>query len=462
MSNNASSKPKPRRAKGTGRIFTRGKTYYLEYTVNGKKTTTSLRVTTLKDAEKKAKEFLDPVLHSEDKVRVIENIARARKVIRPSTLDLEKVWQTYLKVPEEDRPKSSPGTLGNYKRNWKEFKTWLNKKHPAIQYLSDQIDETIAKQYRDELKALNLADTTFNYKIGSLKLIFRILKDKANLNGNVWNCINRISHPKQETKQNFTFPQALELLKVFEIGYKYKDKNKRIQSFNPMHKEQLETLFFIGIYSGLRLIDCVKLRWSHIIKFETGLAIRCKPQKTIKFDKSITAPIVRPLQDALTTAKEWKDDTDYICPDIAARYNYNPTGVRKDVVKVFKVAGYTTSRIKDGAAEESRKYSAYGFHSLRHSLFSFLCANGVTMDKLKAWSGDSEKTLLKYYLHAETEKMISDAQETLTFTEVLPATEKTTDQITNLEPERLQMIDLAKSLPLKKVKEINKIYGENL
>jgi hypothetical protein len=93
--------------------------------------------------------------------------------------------------------------------------------------------------------------------------------------------------------------------------------------------------------------------------------------------------------------------------------------VRKDVVNVFKVAGYITSRIKDGAGPDSRKYSAYGFHSLRHAIFSFLCQRGITIERLKAWSGDSEKTLLKYYLHAETEKLITDANEALTFNGII-------------------------------------------
>lgn len=450
-----SDKSEKRRLKGTGSIIKRGQTYYLQYTVNGKRMLKSLRVTTKREAESKAKDFLDPALHSNDKASVIENIAKARKIIHPSTLELDNVWAAYLRCPEDDKPKSSQGTLGNYERNWNQFKAWLNKNYPAIKYLSDQIDETIAKKYRDYLKTLDLADVTFNYKIGSLKLIFRILKDRANLNSNVWDSIPRIKNPRQETKQNFTFQQATALLEVFEDGFLYKDR-----PYNPKNKEQLKTLFIIGVYSGLRLIDCVKLRWNNVIKFENGLAIKCKPQKTIKFDKSIIAPIVKPLQDALSIAKQWKDETDYICPAIAKRYNRSPTGFRVDVIKVFRVAGYTTSKIKDGADKESRKYSAYGFHSLRHALFSFLCANGVTMDRLKAWSGDSQQTLLKYYLHAETEKMISDAQEKLTFNGVLEKSKKEPQPLPEgLEPERLVMIDLAKTLPVKTVSEINKKYG---
>jgi integrase len=431
--------------KSGGYIFKRGATYYLQYNINKKRHVKSLRTKDERKAKAKAKKLLDPVIHSNDKTQVIENVAKARRIIQPATLKLEKVWQAYLKTSTDDRPDSSAGTLGNYERNWIQFVNWLNINHSGINYLCDQITEDIAKEYRDYLKNLELADSTFNYKIGSLKLIFRVLSQKAGLNGNVWNAVNRIKHIKQETKKPFTFQQSEELLNTF-------DKDK----FQPMHKEQLKVLFAIGIYSGQRLIDCVNLKWRNIIKFNTGLAIQCKPQKTIKFNKSITAPIVKPLQTALVEAREWEDESGYILPDIAKRYDYNPTGVRKDVIKVFSKAKHVTSKTKDGSKKDSRKYSAYGFHSLRHALFSHLCQKGLTIERLKAWSGDSEKTLLKYYLHAETDKMIEDAQDALNIIDIEPSEPQ---QITDSEPERQQLIKLVQTLPIEQIRETLKNMG---
>lgn len=435
---------KQQKLKSGGHIFKRGTTYYLQYDINKKRHVKSLRTKNEREARQKANELLDPEIHAKDKTKVIENIAKARKIIKPSSLKLQGVWKAYIKTSTDDRPNSSAGTLGNYERNWKQFTGWLNDNYPTIEHLSDQIDETIAKEYRDYLKTLKLADTTFNYKIGALKLIFRILREKASLSVNVWDSIGRIKHPKQETKKQFTFQQSENLLNTF-------DK----EEFQPMHKEQLKVLFAIGIYSGLRLADCVNLKWSNIIKFDTGLAIQCKPQKTIKFDKSITAPVVKLLQMALAEARSWEDDSGYILPDIAQRYGYNPTGVRKDALKVFSEAGYITSKTKDGSKKDSRKYSAYGFHSLRHALFSYLCQKGVTIERLKKWSGDSEKTLLKYYLHAETEKMITDAQEIIDFIDV--ESHEVEPVLILDEPERQKLIELVKSLPIEKVIKIKQL-----
>ena len=438
---------KQQNLKSGGHIFKRGTTYYLQYDINKKRHVKSLRTKDERTARKKAKELLDPVIHSNDKTKVIENVAKARQIIKPSSLKLQGVWKAYTKTSTDDRPNSSIGTLGNYERSWKQFTKWLKVHYPTIEYLSDQINEQIVKEYRDHLKTLNLADSTFNYKVGALKLIFRILKGKACLSSNVWDSVSRIKNPKQETKKQFTFQQAEKLLNAF-------DDNE----FQTMHKKQLKILFALGIYSGQRFFDCVNLKWSNIVKFDTGLAIQCKPQKTIKFNKSITAPIVNPLQIALAEAREWEDESGYVLPDIAKRYAYNPTGVCKDSTKVFQKAGYVTSKIKDGSDKDSRKYSAYGFHSLRHALFSYLCQKGVTIERLKTWSGDSEKTLLKYYLHADHEKMISDAQETINFIDI-EATEEEKPQIAD-DPQREKLIELVQALPNDKLNEAIKNIRE--
>ena len=166
---------KQQNLKSGGYIFKRGTTYYLQYDINKKRHVKSLRTKDERTARKKAKELLDPAIHSSDKTKVIESIAKARKIIQPSSLKLQSVWKAYIKISTDDRPNSSAGTLGNYERSWKQFTNWLKVHYPTIEYLSDQIDVQIAKEYRDYLKTLSLADSTFNYKIGALKLIFRIL-----------------------------------------------------------------------------------------------------------------------------------------------------------------------------------------------------------------------------------------------------------------------------------------------
>lgn len=474
-------------AKGQGHIFKRGNVYYLQYDVNKKRHLKSLRTGDEREAQRRAKEFLNPTIHAADKAHVIENIAKAREIIKPASIKLSDAWECYLNAPAKLKPNSSEGTLGNYKRNWEQFVDWMNTHYPNILYLSDKIDKTILSEYEKYLESLKLADTTYNYKVGTLKLVARILKDAAGLNSNAWNELARIKNPERMTKQHFTFAESLKVLEVFDsvdengrsvyfnkktrkqIAEKYqvmldglsgeelKAKIAELQEQeNQKYKDQMRVMFGIGVYSGMRLADCASLKWSNIMNLETGLVIKCKPIKTRKFKKEIIAPIVSPLREFFKLANEWKDQTDYICPDIAERYLRNPTGIKQDVIAAFQLAGYTTSITKEGSGKKSRKFSAFGFHSLRHALFSYLCHKGITIEKLAAWSGDSEETLVKYYLHSDAEKLIKEAENAIAENDFIDivAEPSLPKAISEYEPERIQLLELVKTMPFKRIKEI--------
>jgi len=403
-------------SKGKGHLFTRGrgkiKNYYVQYFLNGKEYRKALRddngnpITSKPIAQKAADKLLAPYI-AKDEVQRREQAAHALKTAREKAKDIERnlnilemddVWQAYLDAPQDDKPNSGPGTMSNYKRHWSQFVDWLKKYHPAIKYFNDDISESIAKEYATYLRNQGIADSTFNYKHTTVKLVTRVMMKYYHLQKNVWESVKRVNNPKQNTKDHFSFDQGVEVLKIFD------------EDFYMMHKEQIKIIFNIGVYSGLRLSDCVLLKWENIIGLSDGLAIKCVPQKTKRLNKEITAPVVKPLKEALTIAKDWKDISGYICPDVAERFLRNPSGVKKDVIKVFEHAGYTVSKSN---SSNNRKVSAVGFHSLRHALFSHLASNGVTIEKLASWSGDSQKTLLQYYLHADSNKLITEAQKIL-------------------------------------------------
>ena len=437
----------------TGRLFQRGKkkNYYIQYYLNGKQIVKSLRdddgnpVTSKVKAEKIANKILSPYI-AKDEMQRREQAASALKTAKEKAQEIEQkqnileignVWQAYLDAPQDDKPNSGTGTMSNYKRHWSQFVDWLKEHHPEVKYFNDDITESIAKEYAAYLRSQGFSDSTFNYKHTTVKLVTRVMMKYYPLQKNVWESVKRVNNPKQNTKDHFTFDEGVNVLNVFD------------EDFYMLHKEQIKIIFNIGVYSGLRLSDCILLKWKNIIGLSDGLAIKCVPKKTKRLNKGITAPVVKPLKDALTIAKDWKDKSGYICPNVAERFLRNPSGVKKDIIKVFKYAGYTVSRKK---SIKERTISAIGFHSLRHALFSHLASNGITIEKLASWSGDSQKTLLKYYLHADSNKLITEAQKILntnvvdTIAEPIP--------LSSPEPERQQLIDLAKELPIEIVKTI--------
>ena len=66
------------RIKGSGSVFKRGKTFYLQYMLNGKYKKVSLQCTDKKTADKKAKEILFPLQAANTKEKIAIHIAEAR------------------------------------------------------------------------------------------------------------------------------------------------------------------------------------------------------------------------------------------------------------------------------------------------------------------------------------------------------------------------------------------------
>ncbi len=338
---------------------------------------------------------------------VMEHAALARNIITAGKLLMVDGWKYYLKAPGDDKPNSSPGTMENYKRNYREFADWMTEHYPDVTHLSDSITPDMAREYWEHLKEQGLSPNTLNYKRGSLMLIFRVLKKRAGLSGNVWEEIPRARVSKrgangldgtQASRKALPFYESVELLKVFD------DPNLQL-----MHKEQMRTLFAIGIMTGLRLIDAVNLKWEYLKAAGNGKIIELYPRKTIQFGKQVHIPVDRRLQVELERAA---NETPFVIPDVVERYDKNPSGIRKDCLKVFRHAGYETT-VDKGNRQRVQNITVVGFHSFRTSLFSYLAGQGLTIEKLSEISGDSAATLSKYYLKSEQTELAENVCELL-------------------------------------------------
>ena len=399
------------RSKGQGHIFRRGKKYYVQYDVNGIRQTKSLDTTKEREAQKKAKELLEPAMQAKTKEEVILHVAKAKKIITASSILLKDVWKVYLKTPS--RPDSSKGTLGNHERHWKNFTSWLKGTHPEKERLSE-IDDAIAKEYANYLWTLQkkkISAGTFNYHIKSLTLITRVLIDKGGLDTNPWSEITRKSEVKQQRKE-FTHEQVMTIFESFEKT-----------ELHLLHKAETEILFYIAAFTGLRLIDAVNLSWNSI-KLNRNI-ISLIPEKTRKVQRHVNIPIHPSLKEKLKIAQEWKDDKKKVLPKMSARYLSNSSGVKKDCVKVIDFCGF-----KERGEGRGLNRRLYGFHSFRH-FFASTCADaGVPVATLAEILGDNISTLNKYYIHAQEEsrnKMIQaldNGQKQLQNQEQSPAEKK--------------------------------------
>jgi len=375
------------RIKGSGSVFKRGRTFYLQYMLNGKYKKVSLQCTDKKTADKKAKEILFPLQAANTKEKIAIHIAEARNIIKKGKASLENAWALYLKNP--GRPDSSSGTLKNYEGQWYRFKNWLSKTHPNISTLSE-IDDDIALEYADDLWSSGISAKTYNNHIKALMLIFRILSSVADLDRNPWLCISRKIETKQSRKE-FTEEDVLKILDSL---------NK--PELHLLHKEEMTVLFHLGAWTGLRFIDCVLMKWENI-DFARNL-ITCKPQKTArKTNRRVTVPMHPVLRQFFDKALEWKGN-EYVLPKVAKRYTENSDCVNKDVIRVFEFNGFETTKEIKGV-QRKRKANIYGFHSFRHSFVSFCAKAGVPLPVVQAIVGHGNPAITRHYIHIGEESV---------------------------------------------------------
>jgi len=398
---------KTNRNKGAGTVFKRGKYYYLQYMVNGAVKKVSLQCTGKKEAAKKAAELL-PALQAKTKEQIALHVAEARKLGKRNKLKLENVWNLYLKNPA--RPDSSDGTLGNYKRMWNKFADWI-KTHYSSVFGLQEINENIALEYSEYLWDKGLSANTYNYHIQAIKLVIKTLSRQADLVKNPFGIVTRKAENKQSRKE-FSEDEILKIIESFNVP-----------DLSLMNKEEIKVLFNLGIWTGLRLADCVKMKWGNI-DFQRNLIV-CKPQKTArKTNKTVTIPIHPLLKEAFTLALTWQEN-EYVLPKTAERYTTNADGVKKDAIKVFCYNGFITTQEVEGV-QRKRKANIYGFHSFRHSFVSFCAKAGVPLPVVQAIVGHGNPAITRHYIHIG-EESVKQAINALPQGNLLPESGRTSD-----------------------------------
>ena len=174
--------------------------------------------------------------------------------------------------------------------------------------------------------------------------------------------------------------------------------------FQVMNKPEVKIVYYLGMFTGQRLKDCVLLRWSKI-----NLEMQRIWVKQFKTGKEVTIPIAPPLLEVLQEASTWKhSDVGYVCPNVAERYSKtNSAGknvgnnlVNIDMLRVIRWIGLEPSVSVPG---RDKKVTVYGFHSLRHSFASYCAEAGVPQATVISILGADSEVVSKYYTHVGDE-----------------------------------------------------------
>lgn len=379
---------KPRRRKGTGGLFRRGKIWYAKWIDHGEATvvSTGIRADGEDDKErrKRRKEAEDWLMeqtepmrlrHRADAVALLmrrlqtaeERLADAvGKTVGKATLgDMARLFRDSAR-----RPDCSEGQLSRYCAALDRFATFAG----AGKAVADVVDADAEAYSRHLAKALS--PNTHNKNVNALDLAWRVCGSAAGVaeGRNPWAAITR-KRLDTHVRRVLTHEETDRMLSTA--------------------KGELRTLVAVCLYTGLRLGDACRLKWEDV---RDGAVFVL----TAKRGRRVAVPLHQKLADALAKAKGRRRGC--VMPGMARRYGADGAGasnVSKDVKRLMERCGIaTTFKSKKGAKRcAARGRPEAGAHSLRHTFVTRAIEAGVPPHVVQAVVGHSSAAMTEHYTH---------------------------------------------------------------
>lgn len=394
--------------------------FCLRYTIGGKRFKETLRdasgqaITIRSQAEAERRRILAPFQTGDEietlkamqsqiaqaEVQHVEAVSNAKDGIA-----IEGAWERYIASTE--RPDTGDATLRQYSFQFNRFAAWMKRKYPEAATL-DGVTKDHAQQYATDLSASGLSGNSFNKHVGLLSLVFRILTEDAGIKVNPWERIARRKHRSAERRELTTE----ELRRIITTA-----------------DDSMKLLYAIGIYTGLRLGDCVTLKWTEV-DLQRGVMVRI-PSKVASKGKPVRIPISADLAAMLKEARQ-SAVGEYVLPDLAQWYfagrgdsitdriqrhflncgidvHAPGTGkqIKRDALGNAVLTEYGNAVLIDTG---KRAVIRCGFHSLRHTFVSLCRAANAPLSVVEAIVGHSNPSMTRHYSHtgdAEAQRAIA-------------------------------------------------------
>jgi len=336
------------------------------------KKTCSTGTTNKVEAEKFRASYTIP-LQAKTKAERINKLKHEIEDIKQQIAEDEKK-QPALKVSEaletylDGQPDLADGTRKVYTERWNRFVRFVDKRFGKGVAEMRQITPEIAEDFEIELKKTTQS-ATYNGYLMLFRLLWRKLKKKAKIETDPWaDFENR--HVVSRTRRNLTVEETK---RVFEAA-----------------KGDWKILIALGLYTGMRLIDCCHLDWSAVnLKERT---VKVIPQKS---KKRLPLPFPIPLHPDLyklliaTPIDKRHGKVIQECSDA-----YDNGSANYKIKRLFESCGIVTNEM--GA--NGRKASVASFHSYRSFFCSWGLAHNISLCTLQALVGHANSKMTEHYI----------------------------------------------------------------
>ncbi len=351
-------------------------TYYINYSVNGKRIRKSLKTKNYKDARQQADRILLASKSLKDYEDVIHETARAKKIYATEEIMFTDVLEGF--VAHLNRLGSSTRNVRTYTYAWNYFHDWMKVNYSNLKGLSE-LTPTVTIAFADYYNTQGKSAKTYNELFYALERIYKYFQERIQIPVNPFNKVER-KDKKADTVQREDFS----LEDVQKILGSFKGTELKIDC-----KPEMRMLLVIGVYTGLRLKDAIYLKWTDI----KNDMIYIVPSKTKKYKTKVSIPVVREFNEELTVAEKWKIN-DYILPRLVERHQKYHNSVGASVMRVLKHNGFINQKTN----ENSNVRPKYGFHSLRYTFVAICAMNNIPLALVQEIIGHTSEAMTKYYM----------------------------------------------------------------
>jgi len=361
-----------KRKKGEGRLFVRGDRWYMRWRANGRECTRCTKVSVSEpNSREKAERVLaeaTEILRLRDKSSRLEVVKRMLEtteeeirdriagIRRDATLDdLDRMF-----LESSYRVDCSDEQMEAYRRYIGALRRSLGGR-----VLIGDIDANVAERFSRGFSR-EISPNTYNKYLNGLSLVWRAVLPLVGSTFNPWDALPR---KKLDTAVRRGLTDE-EIERVFKTA-----------------TGEMKTLFAIGLYTGLRLGDAVRLSWENV---RNG-AVYARTGKT---GANVAVPLHPRLAEAIG---ERGDRTGPLCPDLLHAYTrYGRSSIAQRFTRLFKKCGIVTS---EKAARGKQARPVCGFHSLRHTFVSRCASAGIDRYIVQALVGHASARMTAHYTH---------------------------------------------------------------
>ena len=358
------------RGHGTGTLIKQSTGLFLaKWCYGGRTYVRSTKTHDRDEAEKKLDEFVRPFLEKDEiavaenllaKVRTLEKRHESEEQKTAKPIPLKDLFDQYIETAGSNN--LSENTQANYRSYVSQFILWMTEHFKNVTTLG-QVTSEETTAFMKHLEKTRTGNTVNAY-LTTFKTMFKVLLNNAA----VWNF--KFRKPVMKYERRALSSAELKLL------LKHVARNR-----------DLNVLFHLGVYTGMRASDCATLRWKDIDLDHKVISI--VPIKVKRYGRRIHIPIHPKLFTLLKgLSKGVKDTAEYVSTLNAHKYKHNTLGyVLKGV--------FTACGINNGKNHLS-------FHTLRHTFVSVAANNNIPLPIVQSIVGHSTKSMTLRYYHTDT------------------------------------------------------------